>query len=51
MILGGLPLALIDRNESIEMLGKGLNLCLRGYDKIHSPEFLEERDRDKGLEI
>ncbi len=27
-----------------------LNICLQGYDKVHSPKFLDERDRDDGPE-
>jgi len=27
-----------------------LNICLKGYDKNHSPKFLDERDRDDGPE-
>jgi hypothetical protein len=27
-----------------------LNICLQGYDKVHSPKFLDERDRGDGPE-
>ncbi len=44
--LGGHPLAILSGNARHARP----NLWLRGYDNSHSPESLEERDRDMGLE-